>query len=105
MPGSVLVANAVMHRELTPLRVGRGSGKGCAERAAVVGVEHAGGVGTDDVLRLVTEPALDRRAHVGEDAVGVDERDDLLRVGEQRAPALLALAQRGLGTPTLRDVL
>ena len=54
--------------------------------------EQPGELAALDLVGAVAEHALDRRALVGDDAVGVEDGDEVARVGDERAEPRLALA-------------
>ena len=50
-----------------------------------------------DLLRAVSEHALDRRALIGDDALAVEHRDQVAGMGDERAEARLALTAMEIG--------
>jgi hypothetical protein len=71
--------------------VAAGAGDELQEVRAVLGVDHPRELGAIQMLHLVAEHALDRRAHVSHGGVRLHDHDHVRRVLHERAEAGLAL--------------
>ena len=87
----------VAHLRARATRIAYGSCASCsssvAEQPAAVRVEQVADRAAEQRVGQVAEDALDRLALVLDDAVGVDDGDDVRGVLDERLEALLALAE------------
>ena len=89
---AVAVAQRALEHLGLAAGVGGAVGQQVQQAALLVGVQQAVEARADHVLGGVAEDALDRRALVDDRGVGVEDRDEVAGVLDERAEARLALA-------------
>ena len=102
-PRTVFVPTAELDPRRDPGPLGRRA-EDAADAGQVVGVDDGDRLGADEFVRSPAEHPLDGGTLVGDDSLGVKERDDFRRVLDEGAEARLAAAQRRLRPRPLAHV-